>query len=73
MTEPIFEIMTKDNHFKIYENGMYEGFPEGGMVINRIPVRIAESIAHFCEKTASWSPARKAVLSKSGGSQGIPE
>ena len=56
MTEPIFELITNDSHFKVYENGVCEGFPEGGTVINRIPVRIAERIAYFCKETASQSP-----------------
>jgi len=38
MKKPIFEVMNKDlsQHFKIYENGRIEGFPEGMLIINRI-------------------------------------
>jgi hypothetical protein len=41
--KPIFEIISKDITFKIYEDGRTEGFSKDSIVINRIPVRIASA------------------------------
>jgi len=50
MTEPIFEVIDGDKHYKIYENGRIEGFPSGCTVINGIPIKIAEICAHFFKR-----------------------
>ena len=49
MEQPIFEILHKDNHYKIYENGAIEGFPEGCCAINGIQIVIAQRIAKWIE------------------------
>ncbi len=85
MKQPIFEIIYKDNHYKIYENGTIEGFPEGGCVVNKIQIVLAQRIAKWIESaqnqwdesernesTSSLSPAKKAKLSRVGCSQGTP-
>ncbi len=85
MKQPIFEIIYEDNHYKIYENGTIEGFPDGGCVVNKIQIVLAQRIAKWIESaqnqwdesernklTGSRSPARKATLSRVGSSQGAP-
>ena len=47
---PIFEIRTKDNHYKIYENGTIEGFPLDSYIINRIQIVLATRLAKFLEE-----------------------
>lgn len=44
--KPAFEVMNRDESgnwhtFKIYADGRIEGFPEGSIVINRIPNLVA--------------------------------
>ena len=41
----IFEIITKDKVYKIYPNGIVEGFPNDSLIINRIPIEIAKMIS----------------------------
>lgn len=36
MTQPIFEIIDTDKHYKIWEDGKTEGFADSARVINRI-------------------------------------
>jgi len=36
MREAIFEVISGDHAYAIYEDGTIEGFPEGSIVINRI-------------------------------------
>jgi hypothetical protein len=84
INKPIFEIQYNNNHYKIYENGKIEGFPEGGLVVNRIQATMAERIAKWIESAKNqWdesnkelksltSPAKNAKLSIDGCSQGTP-
>ncbi len=47
---PIFEVITGDGHFKIYENGTIDGFPEGAEVINSIQIVFNMRLADFLDK-----------------------
>jgi len=63
MKIPIFEIRYQNREtFKIYETGEIEGFPEGAMICNRIPPRIAQE----CSKAslASTCPSNKVASKK---------
>lgn len=46
MTEqPAFEIRSGDKTYRIYQNGMVEGFDEKPLIIlNRIPALIAQAV-----------------------------
>ncbi len=85
MKEPIFEIKHGDNHYKIYENGMIEGFPEGCYIVNRIQIAMLDKFAKWIESTKNQrdetdrnvstsplSPAKYATSSMVGCSQGTP-
>ncbi len=41
----IFEVIDEDKHYRIYENGKVEGFGEGAIILNRIPVVFAQRMA----------------------------
>ncbi len=57
-SSPIFEVTTDNNHWRIFENGVIEGFPEDAQVINRIPVVLNTRIAKWCEKAEkNWAGA----------------
>ena len=45
---PAFKLIAPDGHqYIIHANGMTEGFPEGGLVVNRIPVLLAQERARW--------------------------
>lgn len=52
MTKPVFKITTPEGHeYRIHADGRVEGFPEHSIIINRIPVHVAEKIgAYLAEK-----------------------
>lgn len=72
MDKPIFEVRYKDNdrHYKIYENGMIEGFEAGAIIINRIPPRIYEAQANA--SLSDSCPSRKVTYDASGCEQETP-
>ena len=73
MKQPVFEILYENNHYKVYDDGKLEGFPAEGVIINRIPVRVAEKVAHWCDLITSGSPTNNAKSFICGCSQGTPE
>jgi hypothetical protein len=49
LTQPIFEIIDRDKHYKIWENGKTEGFSDSAKITNRIPMVIARYVNRAIE------------------------
>ena len=58
--------MDDGKHYKVYENGLIEGFSDNAVVLNRIQQRF---LNQFSRSHASESPTSKETFSLSGQSQ----
>ena len=55
--QPIFELILKDRHIRIYANGVVEGC-EGlqGRIVNHISASIRPELAHYFSKSHDSEP-----------------
>lgn len=74
LQKPMFEYITEEHHYKIFENGTIDGFPDkGGRIINRIQAKILTDFAIAWNQMHDLSPSIKANEDLSGSSQETPE
>lgn len=60
MGKAAFEIHAKDGRaWKIYVDGRTEGFPEGSVIFNRIPLQVRSG--SFAESCPTKSPANEGL------------
>ena len=82
MSNPIFEIITPEQHIRIYANGVVEGCGKEGRIVNHIGTAIRPELFAYFSKSHEPEPCNVPYVnpnptilgsSGSGTSQGIGE